>query len=179
MPRAPLRGPERVYLGLGTNLGDRHEILRAAAASLDDLLLEARLSPVYETEPLEYEQQPSFLNAAATGLWRGTPRELLAAVHRIEQGAGRDRRREIRKGPRSLDIDILLFGTRVEHSPELTIPHPRLTERAFVLVPLLDLEPELTDPESGHRLSGFLESLPDQGIYLVSEHPYTRGEGRT
>jgi 2-amino-4-hydroxy-6-hydroxymethyldihydropteridine diphosphokinase len=155
------------------------EILRAAVAALAALLDDLRLSPVYETAPLEYEEQPAFLNGAASGLWRGTPEELLAELHRIEREAGRDRSREIRKGPRSLDIDMLLFGSRVFTTPTLSVPHPRLTERAFALRPLLDIEPELADPRSGQPLSSVLASLPDQGIYLVCEHPYTRRGGRT
>lgn len=155
------------------------EILRTAAAALNGLLDDLRLSPVYETAPLGYEEQPAFLNGAASGLWRGTPEELLAELHRIEREAGRDRSNEIRKGPRTLDIDMLLFGSRVFTTPTLTVPHPSLVERAFALRPLLDIEPGLADPRSGRPLSSILASLPDQGIYLLSEHPYTRGEGRT
>ena len=138
-----------------------------------------RLSPVYETEPLEYEEQPPFLNAVAAGRWRRAPEELLNELQAIEAVEGRDRAREIEKGPRRLDIDILLLGELVLETERLTVPHPRLTERAFALRPLLDLAPDLADPRTGTPLARFLGRLSAQGIYLVSDHPYTQARGDT
>lgn len=168
-----------MFLGLGTNTGDRGGNLRLAAARLSQTLSDLRLSPVYETNPLEYEEQPPFLNACAAGLTDRAPRELLVVLQEIEAEAGRNRADEIRKGPRPLDIDILLYGTRVLEREDLILPHPRLTERAFALRPLLDLAPRARDPRSGVLLSDFLSRLPAQGIYLAPEQPYTPDGGRT
>jgi 2-amino-4-hydroxy-6-hydroxymethyldihydropteridine diphosphokinase len=134
---------------------------------------------VYETEPLEYEKQPAFLNACVAGRCELSPLELLDTAQRIEAEAGRDRSAEIPKGPRALDIDVLLYGDRVQDKSGLTLPHPRLTERAFALRPLLDIEPVLTDPRSGRSYQSYLDSLSGQGIYLAHEQPYTRGGGQT
>lgn len=168
-----------MYLGLGANTGNRGAQLRHAASRLSGILENLRLSPVYETAPLEYEDQPRFLNACASGRTDCTPRELLMLLQEIEAEAGRNRAGEIRKGPRPLDIDILLFGDEVLEQEDLIVPHPRLTERAFALRPLLDLEPGLSDPRSGRPLSAILERLTGQGIYLAIEQPYTPDGGRT
>jgi 2-amino-4-hydroxy-6-hydroxymethyldihydropteridine diphosphokinase len=172
-------GSQTAYLGLGSNVGDRAGNLCRAAAALEDILGGARFSPVYETEPLDYVEQPPFLNAVAAGTWNGTPEELLEAVHSLEAKEGRNRATEIKKGPRPLDIDILLLGEVVLDTAGLTIPHPRLTERAFALRPLLDLAPNVADPRTGTPLARILGRLSAQGIYLVSEHPYTQARGDT
>lgn len=169
----------RVYLGIGSNVGDRLVNLEFAFRRLDDVLADLRVSPVYETEPLDYEEQPAFLNACVTGRCALSPFELLDAAQRMEKEAGRDRSAEIPKGPRPLDIDVLLYGERVQDDKRLTLPHPGLTERAFALRPLLDLAPELSDPRTGARYLSFLESVQGQGIYLASEQPYTPGGGQT
>ncbi|MFO8063572.1 MAG: 2-amino-4-hydroxy-6-hydroxymethyldihydropteridine diphosphokinase [Spirochaetota bacterium] len=167
----------QAYLGLGTNRGDRVDMLRYASQELGKILSEIRLSPVYETDPLHYEEQPRFLNAVVGGWCSLAPRELLEAVQGIEAAAGRSRAREIPKGPRTLDIDILLYGTVTVDGRQLTIPHPELTRRAFALKPLLDLDPGCLDPRSGRPFSEFLNQLPDQGIYLVTDSPYTHRRG--
>lgn len=174
MPELP-----RVYLGIGSNVGNRLANLEFAFSRLDSLLADFRVSPVYETEPLEYENQPAFLNACVTGRCALSPPELLDAAQRIEAEAGRDRSEEIPKGPRTLDIDVLLYGDRVQDDERLTLPHPGLTARAFALRPLLDLAPDITDPRTGVRYRSFLDRLPAQGIYLATEQPYTRGGGQT
>jgi 2-amino-4-hydroxy-6-hydroxymethyldihydropteridine diphosphokinase len=137
------------------------------------------VSPVYETEPLEYEEQPAFLNACVTGRCALSPLALLDATQGIEIDAGRDRTAEIHKGPRPLDIDVLLYGDWVQDDERLTLPHPGLTARAFALRPLLDLAPDITDPRTGARYDSFLDRLSGQGIYLATEQPYTRGGGQT
>ncbi|MFP4638418.1 MAG: 2-amino-4-hydroxy-6-hydroxymethyldihydropteridine diphosphokinase [Spirochaetaceae bacterium] len=169
--------PETVFLGVGTNVGDRMAMIELALARLGEILSDLRVSPVYETEPLHYRDQPSFLNACVGGICRLAPRALLAAAFEIERAAGRDRTREIPKGPRPLDLDLLLFGSRVIDEVDLQVPHPRLNERAFVLRPLLDLAPDVVHPATGERLSEAHERLPHQGIYLRYEHPYTPHHG--
>lgn len=158
----------RVFLGLGSNQGDSAATIRAAFVRLsEDVLTSAKLSRLYRTRPLYVENQPDFVNAVASGDTELGPRELLAAVHRIESLFGRDRAKEISKGPRPLDIDILLYDDRMIDESDLLIPHPRIAERRFVLVPLLELEPGLSDPRSGVPYSEILASLPEQGIYLL------------
>ena len=134
----------RAYVGLGANLGDREaQITRAAA-----LLEASRLSPILETEPWGYVDQPKFLNAVAeleTGL---EPRALLERLLEIERQLGRVRSSR-RYGPRTIDLDLLLYGAEVVDEPGLTVPHPRLAERLFVLEPLFVLDPGLFVPGKG------------------------------
>lgn len=115
--------------------------------------------------------QPDFLNLVVIGSTTLDPMELLQRTQAIEAEFGRDRSKERHKGPRTLDIDMLLYGTTIMESPSLTLPHPGITERAFVLVPLLELEPLLRHPVSGVPLSSFLESVGGQGIYLHGAAP--------
>jgi 2-amino-4-hydroxy-6-hydroxymethyldihydropteridine diphosphokinase len=132
------------HVGFGANLGDREAtILRAA-----ELLGPNRLSSIRETEPWGYEDQPSFLNAAAEMAWGQTPRALLDRLLEIERELGRTRDGP-RYGPRTIDLDLLLFGDEVVDEPGLTVPHPRLHERLFVLEPLFELDPGLLVPERG------------------------------
>jgi 2-amino-4-hydroxy-6-hydroxymethyldihydropteridine diphosphokinase len=112
------------------------------------------------------EDQPKFLNMAIRGNCAIEPQELLRRILALEAKMGRDRSRYVPKGPRIIDIDILLFGRRVIKEESLTIPHPRLKERQFVLIPLLELEPGLRDPQTGRPLAESLESLEDQGVYI-------------
>jgi len=151
----------RVYFSLGSNLGDREANLRAAIERLPVL----RVSPAYETEPVDYTEQPWFLNVvveAETGL---SPRELLEAALRIEQDLGRVR--TLAKGPRTIDIDILLYGDRVIDEPGLQIPHPRMAERRFVLAPLADLAPELRHPGTGRTVRQMLAEAPAAAVRLL------------
>ena len=139
---------EEVFLGLGSNLGDRArhlaEGLRALAAG--GVEVEA-LSPVYETEPVGYPHQPPFLNLVARVRTALEPRDLLRLAKEVERRVGR--RPTVLWGPRVLDVDLLLWGERVVEEPDLVLPHPRMTERAFVLVPLADLAPEVQHPLLG------------------------------
>jgi 2-amino-4-hydroxy-6-hydroxymethyldihydropteridine diphosphokinase len=157
----------RVYLGLGANLGDGVRTIRAAFGELEAMLCEARLSQLWRSAPLYFEDQPDFINAAAVGDTELSPRGLLEAVNAIEVAFGRDRGRERPKGPRFLDIDILLYDSLVLTEPDLVIPHAGLKERLFALLPLLDLEPGLVDPASGVEFSRIAAELPPQGIYLI------------
>lgn len=155
---------------MGSNQGDSLGALDAALSELSASIAGLRASSVYRTKPRYDEDQAEFLNLVAAGDTELTPRELLALTQGIEAAHGRDRSKERFKGPRPLDIDLLLYGEFVMAEPELLIPHPGIEERAFVLVPLLELEPELrapaAAPRGGRRYADALALLPDQGIYL-------------
>jgi 2-amino-4-hydroxy-6-hydroxymethyldihydropteridine diphosphokinase len=142
------------YIGLGTNVGDRAANLRAAVALLRERVAEPVLSSVYESEPVGYTDQPAFCNMVARVHTSLDPHELLRTLIAIEEAMGRQR--TFRNAPRIIDLDILLYGDVVMHESGLDLPHPRMTERAFVLMPLVELEPELEDPVSGDR---FVEIL--------------------
>ncbi len=149
------------FLGLGSNVGNRRGHLAHALRRLDAATTLTGVSPVYETAPVGYTDQGPFLNLVVrleTGMEPGTLLELVRAIER-ERG----RERTFRNAPRTLDIDILLYGDRTVDRPGLTIPHPRMHERAFVLVPLLALAPEVADPRTGRRLAGVLEELEAGG----------------
>lgn len=139
-----------VYVGLGANLGDREATIRLALARLDahEEIDVQRVSRLRETEPVGYEEQPRFLNGVArlqTGL---EPRELLAVLLDLERDLGRTRHGPP-LGPRTIDLDILLYDSRIVDEPELQIPHPRMAERVFVLEPLVELDPGLEVPGRG------------------------------
>lgn len=134
----------RVFVGLGSNLGDREQTIRAAAA----LLGPHRLSPIVETEPWGYADQPRFLNAVAELETELSPRELLDRLLAIERELGRVREGP-RYGPRTIDLDLLLYGDEVIDEPGLAVPHPRLADRLFVLEPLFALDAGLSVPGRG------------------------------
>jgi 2-amino-4-hydroxy-6-hydroxymethyldihydropteridine diphosphokinase len=167
---------ELVVLGLGSNREDSRgrppaRILEEAANELGALLSGLKRASLYKTRPMHLEDQPPFYNTAVSGFCSRTPRALLEALHRIEAAHGRNRARERRWGERTLDIDILLFGDQVmspaadAEVPE--IPHPRLKERAFALVPLLELLPGAKDPASGVPYRTILAGLADQGVEKI------------
>jgi 2-amino-4-hydroxy-6-hydroxymethyldihydropteridine diphosphokinase len=157
---------ESVYLSLGSNLGRREHNLRAAVQALGCCVQELRCSSIYETRPMYVEEQPQFLNMVVAGLCALEPQELLRQILALELQLGRDRTNHTPKGPRIIDIDILLFGRRIVKQEDLHIPHPHLKERQFVLIPLLELEPDLRDPETGLALAQSLGTLEDQGVYM-------------
>lgn len=159
---------ERVYIGVGSNLGDRESHIAFAAERVGLLLEEFESSKLYETLPRYNEDQPRFINCAFTGLCDMDPEQLLEKVLDIERERGRDRSGAGWMGPRPLDIDILLFGDRIIDSEILSIPHPRITERKFVLVPLLDLDPLLREPGSGRLYIDILGQVGPQGIYYYT-----------
>jgi 2-amino-4-hydroxy-6-hydroxymethyldihydropteridine diphosphokinase len=148
----------RAYIGLGSNLGDRAAMLRAAVLELARAVTVAHVSSVYETAPWGKRDQPSFLNACAAIDTTLAAPDLLALLLRIEAALGR--RRGEPWGPRTIDLDLLLFGAEVISSPDLVVPHPRLTERAFVLVPLAEIAPEARIPPAGMTVRDALERLP-------------------
>ena len=132
----------RAYLGIGSNLGDRLGYLQLAVDALDaaDDVRVVGVSPVYETAPVGGPEQPEYLNAVVALETSRSARALLQLAHAIEAEA--ERVRDVRWGPRTLDVDILLVGDERVDEPDLVVPHPRMAERAFVVVPLADLEPE-------------------------------------
>jgi len=132
------------YVGLGSNLGDREALIREAAARIGAI----RLSPIVETEPWGYADQPRFLNAVAELETELPPRELLGLLLEVERRLGRVRAGQ-RYGPRTIDLDLLLYGEERLQEPDLEVPHPRLHERLFVLEPLAELDPGLEIPGIG------------------------------
>jgi 2-amino-4-hydroxy-6-hydroxymethyldihydropteridine diphosphokinase len=156
---------KRAYLSLGSNLGERDENLERALTLLEreEIRLMAR-SSVYETEPRDVTGQPWFLNMAVACETRLFPLQLLTAALRIEREMGRVRR--LPRGPRLIDIDILLLGNTIVHTPRLTIPHPRMLERRFVLEPLLEIAPELLHPVTKRPLREYLNGVKAQKVRL-------------
>lgn len=150
---------ERCYIGLGSNVGDRRAILESALADLhhQPAIEIAAVSSAWETSPVGPLEQADFLNAAAELRTPLEPLRLLEILQSTESAHGR-RRRE-RWGPRTLDLDLLLAGDRRLEEPGLTVPHPRLRQRRFVLAPLLEIAPELVHPVTRERLDGVLARL--------------------
>ena len=143
----------RAYVGLGSNLGDREATIRAAVAALPGVVA---VSSLRETEPVGPVEQPPFLNGAVALETELSPRELLDVLLAVERELGRERRE--RWGPRTIDLDLLLYGDRVVDEPGLSLPHPRLHERRFALEPLAELDPELAVPGRG-RVKDLLAEL--------------------
>jgi 2-amino-4-hydroxy-6-hydroxymethyldihydropteridine diphosphokinase len=151
-----------IYLALGSNLGNRLANLQAAIAGLQPDMTARSQSPVYETPPWGITDQPAFLNMALEGKTDLEPVALLTRLKQLEVELGR--RPSIRYGPRLIDLDILFYDHLVLDTPELTIPHPRLHERAFVLVPLADLAPDLVHPLLGQTVGALLETIDTTGV---------------
>ena len=145
-----------VYIGLGTNLGDRHRNLQIAKKELarTETITILHESSIEETEPVDYLDQPMFLNQVILAETELQPLRLLAILKKIEGKLGRER--TIAKGPRTIDLDILLYDDMVIHSEELTIPHAEIKNRAFVLKHLAEISPALADPETGEMYKNFL-----------------------
>lgn len=145
------------YLGLGSNLGDRKQNLAQALELVSQQVAVEQLSSIYETEPVGYKQQPLFLNAVCRIFTKLSPEQLLGLAKGIEAKLGRIP--SFHNAPRLIDIDILFYGDEVVSSRELTIPHPHLAERAFVLVPLAEIAPGLIHPENGKTIRELLNKL--------------------
>jgi len=162
--------PHVVHLSLGSNVGDRERQLQDAQARLSAVGRVVGISSFYETEPVEFTEQPWFLNCALALETSKTPQQLMAAILHIEQEMGR--RRVQKKGPRSIDIDILLFGDAIVDSPNLTIPHPALPQRRFVLGPLAELAPQVLHPVLRKTVRELLDALPPgQAVRKLEPEP--------
>ena len=146
-----------VYLGLGSTKGDRLENMRSAVRLLSHFMEVRKVSNVYESMPMYKEDQPLFLNAAVRGKTKFSPQELFTRIKDIERAHGRTEGE--RNGPREIDIDILLYGDLVHRSPELRIPHPRMHERLFVMVPLEEIASIVEHPIHGRLMLYMREAL--------------------
>jgi 2-amino-4-hydroxy-6-hydroxymethyldihydropteridine pyrophosphokinase len=159
-----------IYISIGSNVGYREGYLKSALIKLakNSVIIE-KVSPIYETEPVGYKEQGKFLNAVVQAKTELKPHELLKIINTVEKELGRER--VIRWGPRTIDIDILLYGDVTINDDDLKIPHERMWERAFVLVPLNDIAPNIV--KGGMKLSDIVESLPDKiGVRLYKRDWY-------
>ena len=152
------------YIGLGSNLGDSVQYLRAAADLMREFAIDMQPSPVYRTSPQGFRNQPPFYNAACRIRTRLTPFELMERLLSVEATIGR--RRTFRNAPRILDLDILLYGRLVIRTPPLALPHPQMSVRLFVLRPLVDIAPHLKHPVSRLTVSEMLRALPSRDDYM-------------
>lgn len=154
-----------VFIALGSNLGDRLKNMQAAISQMPPALHLVAQSPIYETSPWGYADQPEFLNQVVRAETDLSPQELLAYIKSIETALGRTP--TFLYGPRQIDLDILFYDDLVLQTPVLTIPHPHLTSRAFVLCPLADIAPDFRHPTQGQTVKQLLEAVDRQGIRLL------------
>jgi 2-amino-4-hydroxy-6-hydroxymethyldihydropteridine diphosphokinase len=158
-----------VYLGLGSNIGDRDANLSAALRALAAVATIERVSSVYDTAPMLYTNQPRFHNLVCQATTSLTPGALLQAVKEIERQLGRTS--GPRYGPRVIDIDLLLYDRLILNSAPLTIPHPRMAERAFVLAPLAEIAPALMHPALGETVAELLRRAPESDVHRIGPLP--------
>lgn len=163
----PLR---RTALALGSNLGDRLEYLQGAVDALTESpeIYAVAVSPVYESEPVGPRDQPPFLNAVLVVDTSLSVRTVLERAQAVEAAYGRVRDPQQRWGPRQLDVDVLAVGDKVVHDDDLAVPHPRLAERAFVLVPWADVDPDFDVPGLG-KVADLSDAVPVEGVRLVAD----------
>src|SRR5438874_3631276 len=147
-----------VYLSLGSNIGDREANLHTAISKLGEIGIVVAVSPFYETEPVELTAQPWFLNCAVKFETEKMPRQLISGILNLEQSMGRQRKQQ--KGPRTIDIDILLFGSSIIEIPSLTVPHPSLHQRRFVLEPMAEIAGDARHPVFKRTMRELRDALP-------------------
>jgi 2-amino-4-hydroxy-6-hydroxymethyldihydropteridine diphosphokinase len=159
----------QVYIALGSNLGSREEYLRSGMRGLANHHIDVtRTASLYSTAPRGNLDQPWFLNTVVEGDTSLTAEELLSACLEIETENHRIRAAKAPKGPRTLDLDIIFYGSAVIRTPALTVPHPSFALREFVLVPLAEIAPEFVDPGSGHTVAELLRNCPDRaGVHRI------------
>ncbi len=156
------------YIALGSNLGNRAEALSSSVGHLRRFGRVVAQSSLYETDPVGYHEQPAFLNAVVALETQLEPLPLLRGLLAIERELGRDRSLGPVKGPRTLDLDLLLMGDWIVAGEELSLPHPALAQRRFVLTPLAEIAPHLRHPGTHQTIAELLAQLPDEGENRVS-----------
>lgn len=157
--------PLKVVLALGSNLGDRMNHLNHAVNFLSDTIDDILCSSVYETAPWGYEEQPYFLNMVVSGYYSDSAVSLLHFCQNTERAIGRTS--SFLYGPREIDIDILLYGTNIIDEEGLTIPHPKMLERAFVLIPLAEILPEMVIPDTNITVTGLLQLIGSPAATVI------------
>ncbi|RLD17278.1 MAG: 2-amino-4-hydroxy-6-hydroxymethyldihydropteridine diphosphokinase [Caldiserica bacterium] len=155
----------KVILSLGSNIGDREKFLKSAVEKISKFSKVVRESSIYETEPMYYKDQNTFLNKVIEIETDISPDELLSKIKKIEIEIGRKKRE--RYGPREIDIDIIYYGDKIVKEENLEIPHPKLYERKFVLLPLLEIEPEFEDPVTGLKVKEIFKDVKNRKERVV------------
>jgi 2-amino-4-hydroxy-6-hydroxymethyldihydropteridine diphosphokinase len=160
-------GMVSIYLSLGSNLGDRQSNLEAVRFALLPDVVIRESSSIYETEPWGYPDQPDFLNQLLLAETTLSPRELLEFIKDLERSIGR--KPSFRFGPRLVDIDIIFYGNQIIQEPGLEVPHPRFSKRAFVLVPLAEISPDLIVPGTDLKIIDLLDGVDASGVHRYQE----------
>jgi len=163
-----------VYIGVGSNIGNREDNIAKAFLLLKNYFLSLETASLYESKALYFKDQPDFLNTVFKGIIQDnkTPEQVLSLLLETENALGRERCEALPKGPRNIDLDILLFENHIINKENLIIPHPGISERLFVLFPLLEFDKSLKDPATGEKYDKFLNSLERQGIYFYKPNLY-------